>query len=717
MSTPTSSQDSAPRPLISAPGLHNIATRLEPAQLPLRSFRTTLQIFVLCWTFIALPLLAQETPPDEAPDALSEILAELDQSRLPSGFGDNELAQAAWQAFESGKPVRTRELTEEILQGDERSIPGNCLMGIVQHRSEGNLPVALFHFKKCRRLFEGRYGEFPGDDAPWFWHALSITEMAFISGEMGLHAEKVELLLERDDFYEPKLPAERGWPLMRLRRYAEARAAVEEALLLGEPSQISSALTARCAIEAEQQQRQASYEACIDAANHDRDNLYGNSTPFTNAAESSLGLLRFDEAEKLLLEASSHFDRDTVSNPWLDLTQLYLAEGRTPEALEAVRHMYSWRNRQPVYMEEQNRAETQMTAAIFLLIAGRPTEASRITQRAVERPDRTGFTSSESEQLKAATALVDLLAQRTAAEWAAEQASWSTFRQSISLRLEAAQRRLAAWSSGQRAAAQINERILLATLRPYLAGAIEATEWVEPELVALIGPGVTLAAIAKARQIEDLEAAEGYFKAFEAEAIFLQGRSKKALEVLELALQELPNSEVLLRARLTVIGAKASLDIGDWRRAVAFFDQTMQLDPGSVRRAGAALPTVVYAAPGEIAQRSQDLLEGSPRFKEAEGGFQVRLEGHQDGGAASLRSPEGTVLTTVQVRSRAGDSVDSMARRLIQELHIKAFAPRLDLTQADLRTLDGSPTAGGGRSNERLRSVFSEVEAQENIRP
>lgn len=673
---------------------------------------------LLCLLFLALPLAAQEPPPDDMSDAFEEILAQADRARLPSGLGDDELAQEAWLAVQDpGTAVKARELTEQILRGDKDSIAGHCLMGLVQHRSEGNLPVALYHFKKCRRLFEKRFTAYPGDEAPWFWHALSITEMAFISGEMGRHEDKIRLLLERDDYYEPKLPAERGWPLMRLRRYDDALRAVEEALLLGDPGQISSALTARCAIEAEQQRRQASYEACLEAANHDRDNLYGNPTPFTNAAESALGLLRFDEAERLLLEASGYFERDTVSNPWLDLTQLYLAEGRTAEALDAVRRMYSWRNQQPVFMEEQNRAETQMTAAIFLLIAGRPVEASRITRRAVERPDRTGFTSSASEQLRAAVALSDVMAQRTAAEWAAEEVSWLPWRQSLVKRLEVSRRRLAAWTSGRRAAAQIDERILLATLRPYMAGSVEAAEWIEPELVALVGPGVTLAAVDKARRQEDLEAAEGYFKAFEAEAIHLQGRHKKALSVLDQALQELPGSEVLLRARLLVIGAQASLETGNWQQAVAYFGQAMQLDPGSVRRGAAALPTVVYAAPGDIAQLAEELLEGSPRFADAKGGFQVRLEGHQDGGGAVLLSPEGTVMSSANVRPRAGDSVDSMARRLVQALHEKAFAPRLDLTQADLRTLDGSPTAGGGRSSERLRSVFSEVEARESARP
>ena len=55
------------------------------------------------------------------------------------------------------------------------------------------------------------------------------------------------------------------------------------------------------------------------------------------------------------------------------------------------------------------------------------------------------------------------------------------------------------------------------------------------------------------------------------------------------------------------------------------------------------------------------------------------------------------------------DAGDDMARCLAGEFHDVAFAPRLDLTQADLRSLDGSPTAAGGRSSERLRSVLSDL--------
>ena len=146
------------------------------------------------------------------------------------------------------------------------------------------------------------------------------------------------------------------------------------------------------------------------------------------------------------------------------------------------------------------------------------------------RPDRTGFTSSESEQLQAAAALVDRMAHRTAAETWSEAASWLPWDESIQAHLRSAGHRLRAWSSGRRAAAwMVNDRMLVATLRPYLAGGVEAPEWVEPELIELLGPGVVTAALDIARREETLPEAEGYFLAAEAEVAVLEGQRERAL--------------------------------------------------------------------------------------------------------------------------------------------------------------------------------------------
>ncbi len=658
----------------------------------------------------SLPVAAQP-PAEDVVDPFAEALGALEVDAVPEGFGDDTTVAAVWHALERNQYVKAREIAEQILGDDPESVAGHTVLGLVHHRAEGNLPIALYHLKRSRKLYEERWDPYAGDeDAPWRWHVVTIDELAQVSGEMGRHEDKVRYLLERDELYSPPMPADRGWPLMRLRRYDDARRVVEEALASGEPGQIAAARTALCAIEAEQQRREAGYRACALAAEYEREIERRAPTPFTNAAEAALGVLRIDEAERLMLEAADSFNAYTVSNPWLDLMLLYLAEGRTPEALDALRRMLEWRRRQPAFMDEQNRAETEMASAIFLIVAGRPAEAARITQRAVDRPDRTGFTSSETEQMEAAAALVDQLAHRTRAELLAEEASWSSFLDAAKARLEGRRARLRAWSSGRRAAALLtDERILLATLRPYLAGSVEIPEWIEPELTGLLGPGVVAAAVAKARSRETLPEAAGYFLAYEAEVAYLQGRERDTVGLAEQALEALPPHEVLLRARVTALAAQAAVDAGHNSRALELFDAAFQLDRGVVRRLGLALPASFPPASGVIAETARRLLRRSPRLRQAGGGFQVAVSGDATSGSACLFGPRGTRWSCAQVKLRAGEDSSDLARRLAAEFHSAAFAPRLDLTQADIRSLDGSPTAGGGRASDRLQGILSEL--------
>jgi len=691
--------------------------------------RPLLLLFLACLTCGALggaPLHAQESQETAAPEGselsqddlrfleLHQKLEESDITELTLGTFDEKIwSQLAFYALYEGQYARARTLTEQILSKDPHSIAGLVLMGHVFHRGEGNLPKALFYLQQAKDELARRFGPAPPEDQELQrWQMLMLVEMAFVSGEMGRHEDKLRYLDEHDRLYEPGLPAERGWPLMRLRRYDEARQSVQQALALKDaPYQVAAALTALCAIEAEQQDRQRGYDACLASAIHERKEEDSGPTPFTNAAEASLGLLRMDEAEKLILEGSEHFVTDAVSNPYLDLLQLYLAQGRIPEALDALRQMVSWRNSQPPYMEEQNRAETESASAMFLLIAGRAEDAARITRRALERPDRTGFTSSEPEQMIAASAVIDAVAARLEAELLAEKASYAPFKESLEARFLAVAARLRAWRSGREAAASIHhQRILVSTLRPYLAGSIELPEWLEPELFVALGPGVVAAALARARADEDLAGADGYFAASAAEIARLEGDAEKALASAEEALEKLPGAEALLRARTAGVGAWAAHELGKTAKNLELLDLLMQIDPGTVRRLGLSLPTTIEAAQTNLAQNAGDLLAASPRFDiEAGLGFRLKVDGNEKGAQACILDPHGTRLGCARVVPRAGEDTDTLTRRLVEELHTAAFAPRLDLTQADLRSLDGSPTAAGGRASEKILGVLSDL--------
>ena len=639
------------------------------------------------------------------------------------GLGRDSLERLAYMALQNREYVRARELADTLLKVNPESAPAHCVLGIVMHRSEGSLPRALFHLERSRTLFEARYGRIALDPAPWMWHLFAIDEAAHVNGAMGKDERKLELLAEVNELYGPRLAgargglqeiriAERGWPLMRLHRYGEARSAVGDALSLDRVRHLEqhvTALNALCAIEGEQQHRNETYVECLRSAQLDRDEGLGDPVAYTNAAIGAQAVLRMDEAERLMLEGTRHFAHAVVSNPWLDLMVLYVAQGRIPEALDAMRKMQEWRNRQPPYMDEQNRAQTEVAAAQFLIVAGRPVEAASITQRSLEQPDRTGYTSSETEQWQSAAALVHTIACRTAAELKLEEASWLPFWPGMLARFEAAKLQFQAWSAGRRAAAMLaGRRILVSTVRPYLPGGVEIAEWVQLELPSLLGPGVLSAVVREARAAEDLDSARGYFSAFETEISRLSGSAGATLETSQRALTELPESEVLLQARVAAIGAEAAWETGDRARAEALFARTLQVDPGALRRLDVRLPVRINAGASPTEQRAASALARSPRL--AQGGrFVVAVTSTGSELGACLSGPQGEVFGCARVTPRSGEDVDELAGRLSGEFHAEVFAPRIDLTQADIRSLDGSPTAAGGRATEHLHTILDGI--------
>ena len=175
-------------------------------------------------------------------------------------------------------------------------------------------------------------------------------------------------------------------------------------------------------------------------------------------------------------------------------------------------------------------------------------------------------------------------------------------------------------------------------------------------------------------------------------------------------MDELPAAEQLMRGRLAALGALAARDEGDAERSASYFDLALQIDPGVLRRLGAELPARLTVRGGDsrngVARRAARMLRKSPRFDVGSGAFEIQVEGNEGSATACLVGPRGTRFACVQATARAGDKgVDDVARRLVENFHHEAFAPKLDLTQADLQSLDGSPTAAGGRAKEQLRSV------------
>jgi tetratricopeptide (TPR) repeat protein len=656
----------------------------------------------LALTAGAAAFAADEPPAGAAlPDPLELELDALDPE-VRALLGPDRDGQLAMAALAMGRFVRARELAESLLARDSESVPGHCVLGSVFARAEGNLSGAAYHLRRCVDRYEEVYA-LPRDGDPWLWHDQGLRTLAQVESDLGHHEAALEVIDRIDTHYRGNIPS-RAWSLFELGRFDEAAAAAQAVLALsGEPAARVSAWTVLCAVSAARRDRAPDDETCLRALDEESGPDV-DPVGYTNAASVALAMLRPDAAEALLLDATERFTDTTVAMPWVQLMHLYLGQGRFPEALAALRQSIVWRRRQLAWVASLTWSYGDAAAAHLLLVAGRPEEAVRVADRAFQQPDRMGRDSGRPEELEAATALVARAAHLAAAEACAERASWSPWREAVAAWFEAAWHRFQAWRAGRRVVASwAAPGLLEARLVPYNPTNVFIPAWIELDAVELLGAGVVEAAQADAAGDPRTPGAEAFGLAFVAEAAVTAARDEQGLDRARLALERLPRTEALLRARVAASASQAAAGLSEVGESVALLDLAWQIDPGVIRRRGLSLPVQVRAADDAVSKQAASLLRWSPRFHAAPHGFELRVEPAAGGWLACLHGPHGALLHCAEA-SRSGAETDrEVASRLVQGLHEGAFAPRVDLTQADLRSLDGSTVASSaGEAQVRL---------------
>jgi hypothetical protein len=118
----------------------------------------------------------------------------------------------------------------------------------------------------------------------------------------------------------------------------------------------------------------------------------------------------------------------------------------------------------------------------------------------------------------------------------------------------------------------------------------------------------------------------------------------------------------------------------------------MQADPGVLRRTGWPLPVRFEASGGKVAADVAESLAWSPRLATASIGLTVRIQANAGGGSACLLGTAGNVLGCGEAKPKANEDVAALVRKLVASFHEQVFAPHMDLSQADINSLDGSNT-------------------------
>ncbi|WP_306599514.1 hypothetical protein [Geothrix sp. 21YS21S-2] len=605
-------------------------------------------------------------------------------------------------------PLEAREAAKAYLAAHPDSWLACEVIGMVSLNTDGDLPRALYWFTRARKLLEARYGGAWGPEAPTGYYSSVLGFQASAQYRMERYEDALRTLDAHDRLFLKQRPVDHAWPLMKLGRFREARRKIDEAVAGGDPRDAATALNTLAAMEAESDRPEEAFATQMRV--YALDLLRGKDRDCTlirNAADGAWHLGLLARAEQLLLEAAEHFQPGSVTNPWGDLAFLYLQEQRLPEAMDAVKRMHQWAFRTLPLPAETHWNTRQTLTGGLLLSCGATDEALAIARRVRERPDRHATGSARDGQREAGTqvflyqALLDALARD------GEELSFAPWKRRPAILLRMARHQVEAALARRRAGTLLmgNRERLGQSLRVLAPQAVAELPGSEVLLPRIAGAGVAeaeaLRLLARTGPAADRE--RGFLLLGLGAARLERGDAGSALEALAAAEPVLPAEFAVLHTQLLALRAKAQAARGDRAGALASLAAVLQRDGGELRRAGLRIPCRIQTS-GPMAAEAAGLLASSPRLEPDPRGFRVVVEQTGAGGLqGGLDGPQGTVLCRFQVAP--GADRDATVREFCRQFHRKAFGPRIDLSQQQIRSLEGS-TLSSQSAEEQLKGIL-----------
>jgi tetratricopeptide (TPR) repeat protein len=432
------------------------------------------------------------------------------------------------------------------------------------------------------------------------------------------------------------------------------------------------------------QQRVAAFEAGARMT-HERPD---SPLLWANYGLSALAVFRFDEAEKAYLRSASLGQPDFAGTAYNDIAVLFLQQGRIAEAVDAYKRGQQHRASRLPHLLQQDEASMEATKAMILLVAGRTEEALRSAKSSYELPDRGGSKSDDDRILQLAATLGYAAASQVRLEALRESSA-----RTGTLPYDG-------WLLARQIRKIADRDTLVSTLRPYLAGGPGTNNgvpsWLRVSIVRFFPPGVAAEAVRQARAAEEHPQATGYLDAAEAEVQWLSGDAAAALDLAEAALKQLPQEgEKLLRARVALVKALAAHELGDVHTALPMYEQAVRDFPAAYRLFQAALPVDIQADERAESLEVARQLARSPRLTRDEQGFRLSVSVHDGVADFRLLRADSSQVLDETIAMQGDKPLDTAG--VCAAFHERLMSPELDLLQADLGSLDGSPFAAKAR--------------------
>lgn len=614
-------------------------------------------------------------------------------------------ALAICDALALKENVKARELAQRWIAEQPGSAAAQFALAEVLVQVEGNLARALFHLNRAEELTDyaslGR--AIASGNAEW--HFLTLSQLSYVHQLMGNQEASLAYLDKIEAVYGQEMESFRGWPLIKMQRWDEARASANEVLANSDdPRERSRAWNTLCAVELASLRPADTLEACDRSIAEDEqlaeDASSDSNTVFLmNAAEVALSMLRIPDAEDYLRRATRYLNPGSVGDPWISLLYLLMNQSRFDEARGALDNLLVWRDQQDPIVGVMNRAEHFLVSATFLILAGYADDAATLSATALNQPDRTGSFSADEAQKDSIAALINHIANRTAYEQKLEEAAWLDFPASLQARVDALGFWFKAWRSGRHAASLFADpQTLMNRLRPYAPLDVHIPEWVEPDLVGLLGEGVVASILEQTREQGAFRLNEGYYFAYRTEISALQGDDVQTLAMADRAFQLLPDEENLLRARLQARVADAAWRLQEPEVALSNYEEALQGDPSILRRLGLRLPVRITGVDAPFEREVMGLLEDSPRFLPAPNGLDLEVF-PQNELTICLSTRGGVPLSCVQMGPIDETLQLRPAQQLVQEFHRQTFGLGYDISQSQRMRLLGNSVILSAQNN------------------
>jgi tetratricopeptide (TPR) repeat protein len=593
-------------------------------------------------------------------------------------------------ALASEKNIRARDLAESWLRQAPDSAAAHYALAEVLLNVEGNAPRALFHLNRAESLstitsIDAMLAAEPDDQSSPLWHYLTLNQLSSVHQLVGNQEESLRYLEALEMAYGVKLEPYKGWPLIKLRRFDEARQSAMRVLADEELDGFSAAQAwnTLCAVELSEPLLSPDATACDQALALDEASVAAggelSTVTLSNAAEVALSRLQITQAEALIDRATRYPNPSSIANPWIQKLYLTVAQGRFTESARVLRQMLNWRDRQDPLVAISNRAEHFLAGATLLLLAGYGEDASKLANLALSQPDRNGNFSAADSQKEAIAALITTLATRVEYERLREEAYAVEGSDRLSLLVRAQSVRFDAWRAGRRAASLFaNAQLMQDRLRPYGPLDVHIPEWMEMEIVGLLGSGVAAAVIEQAETAGIFNRGAGYRFAYLTEVAALESQHAQTAELATQALRELPAAEKLLSARILWHRASALWQLNSYAEARRDYSASMRLDPSLARRLSAALPVKLLSDSSAGAEGLVKKLSASPRFLAHEQGLPLELTAN----SLCLTGSEGSTLSCYT--ARASETAPAV------ELPAQLFSVGVELSKAERSALTGA---------------------------